>query len=88
MNLLIDIIGYIGAAIIGAVCLELFWYQRRRRKHARQELTWMDHTNSCPRCGLSYSRIPHKCTGCGYEFGPLGPGSKDNPPQQGEKEKK
>lgn len=50
----------IGIAIVaffmGAACLEIFWYERRRRKHRREDIemakVWDDHlkneTDYCP----------------------------------------
>lgn len=58
MNLIVDIIGYIGAAFIGAVCLELFWYERRRRQHKREELEVPEGPaqNYCGYCGRKFKQ--------------------------------
>lgn len=80
MNLLIDIIGYIGAALLGAVCLEIFWYERRRRKHAREDFNRGPVITLCPFCGVRIARtVPQNCPHCTARLWP----TEDNPPQKG-----
>lgn len=97
MNLIVDIIGYIGAAFIGAVCLELFWYERRRRQNRREELEVPDlpdlpdlpEQNYCGYCGRKFRQDEDggwfPCD-CAMDWA-ASLYEDDNPPHTGEKEK-
>lgn len=86
-----DWAGYIIAFLAGAISLELLWYERRRRKHNREELKMpalpeLDYYE-CSSCNFKQATVDSlRCPYCYEPF--IDKHGRYNAPDQGEKESK
>lgn len=51
-----ELLSFIAGAVFGASCLELFWYERRRRNHRTQDAQLKE---------IDLEGICQACSGCG-----------------------